>query len=176
MSLRQLGRRGFTLIEMVMVILLVGILAAIAIPNFIDFRTDAKNAAASGALGTFRAGIAIAVAAIQLREDPTQTPAKYPTHAEMVANVYQIAEHPVLAGTGENILDSGSGIPKNPWTLTTLPASHYTSIADCVGLTKATVLDTPADNRGWCYNSSNGNLWANSSKNGAVALPTENTF
>ncbi len=170
------GESGFTLIEMVMVILLVGILAAIAIPHFIDFRTDAKNAATQGALGTFRASVAIAVAAIQLREDPTQVPSRYPTYNEMVANKFQVAQHPVLTGSGEYILDSGSGIPRNPWTLSTVPNADFTSIADCNALTKGVVLDSPADHRGWCYNAVNGNVWANSSKNGASAAVTENSF
>jgi prepilin-type N-terminal cleavage/methylation domain-containing protein len=176
MSLRKGRGRGFTLIELVMVILLLGILAAIAIPNFIDFRTDAKNAAVQGGLGTLRAGVAIAVAAIQLREDPTQSPAKYPTHAEMVANKFLVADHPVLAGQGEYILDSGSGIPKNPWTLSTLPAAHFTSIADCDAINKGAVLPSPADDRGWCYKEGNGNIWANSDTNGGVAAQTENSF
>ncbi len=164
------------MIELVMVILLLGILSAIAIPNFIDFRTDAKNASVQGGLGTLRAGVAIAVAAIQLREDPTAAPLKYPSHAEMAANKYLVADHPVLTAQGEYILDSGSGIPKNPWTLSTLPASHFTSIADCTGKAKADVLDTPADDRGWCYNPSNGNIWANSHANKSLTAQTENTF
>lgn len=35
---------GFTIIEMVIVILLTAIMAAIAIPQFIDYRKEAKNA------------------------------------------------------------------------------------------------------------------------------------
>ena len=51
-------------VPLVMVILLVGILAAVAIPEFIDLRRDARNAATQGALGGVRSAIAVARAVI----------------------------------------------------------------------------------------------------------------
>ena len=52
-------KRGFTLIELVMVIVILGILAAMVLPRFIDLTTKARESAAKGALGAVRAAIAI---------------------------------------------------------------------------------------------------------------------
>lgn len=85
---RKRKKSGFTLIKPVVVILQVGILAGIVIPNFIDFRTDAKNAATLEALGITRSTVTIGVSAIPLQEDPTNKTPTYPTSLEMQGNAF----------------------------------------------------------------------------------------
>lgn len=89
--------KGFTLIELVMVIVILGILSAVALPTFFNLQSQAKEASCKGALGGIRSAIAIWYA----KEATSGTPA-YPTSAQLTAST--------------NGAMAGGLFPKNPYT------------------------------------------------------------
>lgn len=160
--------RGFTLIEIVIVIMLLGIIAIVAIPQFIDMRTEARDEAAKAALAAFRSSVSIVTGAIAVKENPNLSPRVYPTFLEFSGNQLLAAapgNHAKLAGTA--ILDKASGIPINPWTTTNV-------LLDCDGQAKGALQGAPNADTGWCYNATSGEVWANSDLSKGAAK--ENTF
>lgn len=56
-TLRKVAQAGFTLVELLIVVIILAILAAIVIPQFSASTTDAKESALGANLGTLRAGV-----------------------------------------------------------------------------------------------------------------------
>jgi type IV pilus assembly protein PilA len=71
-KMKRLGKRGFTLVEIMIVVAIIALLAAIAIPNLLRARHNANEAAAIASLRT------ISVACESFRA--AQTPPTYPAN------------------------------------------------------------------------------------------------
>ena len=79
--------RGFTLIEIIMVIVLLGIIAAIAIPKYIDLKTDAVKATLEGLKGGIVSAAAIGYADIAIKG--YYNPVTYPTGGDLNTSYLQ---------------------------------------------------------------------------------------
>jgi MSHA pilin protein MshA len=62
-SAHRSRQRGFTLIELVMVIVILGVLAAVALPKFVDLSDDAQTAATQGIAGALSSASSVNYAA-----------------------------------------------------------------------------------------------------------------
>lgn len=137
--------KGFTLVELVIVITVLGVLAAVAVPKFFDFTGDSKEAACKAALGGVRAAIANYYS--YSATDAGGGSATYPTLAQLET-----------AGT----VMSTAGIPDNPYSSSS-PGNDVVA-----GTTKGTPV-TSGVTGGWAYKASTGEFWADTASGAGEA-------
>ncbi|MBU8932379.1 MAG: prepilin-type N-terminal cleavage/methylation domain-containing protein [candidate division Zixibacteria bacterium] len=128
----KFNQSGFTLIELVIIIVVLGILAAVAIPKYQDLSSEAREAACRSSLGGLRSGITIFYA----NEAVTTGTAAWPSLAEI---------------RGSDVM--AHGIPKNPYASISDSADD---IFDGSSLNKG---DSITSNAGWVYKPATGELW-----------------
>lgn len=132
------GRFGITLIELVTIVVVLGILSAVALPVYLDYRSDARVAACKGALGAVRT----AIADYHGRSAGGGGRAGYPTASE-------------LQTAGVILFD---GVPDNPFD-TDSTKNNVNSVSGERGTVSGS-------NGGWNYNPATGRFWANTNTPG----------
>ncbi len=128
------SQAGFTLIELVIIIVVLGILAAVAIPKYQNITQEAKESACRGSLANLRSGISIYYANQAIKGDS----AVFPPYDSLIR-------------PGVVMLH---GIPKNPY-------QRDDRYPDSIVLTTRRLGRTQGNRGGWLYNETTGQIWPN---------------
>ncbi|ARU31018.1 hypothetical protein CAP31_04525 [Sulfuriferula sp. AH1] len=130
----QNKQAGFTLIELVVVITILGILAAIALPRFTAIQADARLAKMNGAMGSVKAAAAMAHATLLTRGySSSYTSSVSPFSIEGTAVVYtngyptQATIVPLAGLTEPDYVITGLTLP----AIAAADANHTGGTADC---------------------------------------------
>jgi len=118
-------KRAFTLVELIIIVCILGIIAAVVVPSLANYATDARESTAKDHLRTLRTFIEIyasnneGTAPGYPGNDKGQTPTAVVFTAQMtsagsIARVIKFPENPFNGKTAVKIIPNGAGFPAGP--------------------------------------------------------------
>lgn len=166
-------QKGFTLIELIMVIVILGILSAFALPRFVDFSSDAESAALDGVQGGIKSAASIARASCLTNDSCDQTAASSSTSMDG-QTINMVYGYPAATADGIVLASDLSGINSqitpdvnadgtadDNGVVVTSSTSPTAGSTDCVYYSEATAADSGAVTDSGTYAEDGGNAGCN---------------
>jgi len=114
-KLRKNNQKGFTLIELMIVIAIIGILAAIAIPNFLAYRTKGQDSAAQAEAANFFNSAMAYFADTTTTGTMVTADTSFGGHNAAGLDVFTYLNDPNVTGNAGTITDNNDGtVTLNP--------------------------------------------------------------